>query len=57
MSKMIITDQCESCKHGTIDDRNKARIKVMCSKKEKMYYFGQCIPCDDHEKKTEINYN
>ena len=53
MSKMIITDQCEYCKYGTIDDTNKARIKVKCSKKEKVYYFGQCIPCDDHEKRQK----
>ena len=53
MSNMIITSQCEECKYGTIDDSNKARVKVICSKKEKVYYFGQCIPCDDREKRTE----
>lgn len=28
--KMINTSECEKCKHGTVDDTNKARVKVHC---------------------------
>lgn len=28
--KMINTSECERCKHGTVDDTNKARVKVHC---------------------------
>ena len=53
MSEVIITSQCEHCRYGSIDDSNKARIKVYCSFKEKEYYYGQCIPCDYYEKRRE----
>lgn len=48
---MILTSECENCKYGTVDDSNKAKVKVYCSIKEKSYYYGQCIPCDN---KTSI---
>lgn len=50
---MIITSQCESCRHCIINDENKAKIKVICLKKDKTYYFGQCIPCDYYERILE----
>ena len=49
--EMIITSQCESCTYGTIDDTNKARIKVYCEVKDKTYCYGQCIPCDNYNRK------
>lgn len=55
MSNIIITSQCESCKYGTIDDSNKARIKVICNYKNKTYYYGACIPCDYYEKRKDNN--
>ena len=54
MSKMIITSECETCAYGIINDENKARVKVYCSDKEKEYYFGTCIPCDNYIKKKEV---
>ena len=33
--KMINTSECEKCKHGTVDDTNKARVKVHCDIKNK----------------------
>lgn len=49
MSSMIITSECEHCKYGIIDDSNKARIMVYCSYRDKKYFYGQCIPCEDKE--------
>ena len=51
--KMINTSECEHCKYGEVDDTNKARVKVHCSKKNKDYIYGACIPCEEKEKKNE----
>ena len=48
---MIITSECEECRYGSIDDTNKARVMVHCSYRDKYYFYGQCIPCEDKEKK------
>lgn len=53
MSKVINTAQCETCESGFIDDTNKARVKVTCSTKEKTYYYGQCIQCDEYRKRKK----
>lgn len=50
---MIITSECEKCVHSTIDETNKAKIIVYCAIKDKYYYFGQCIPCEYRELKSE----
>ncbi len=51
MNMIICGRDCENCVHGIIDDKNVARIKVYCDAKEKSFWFGQCIPCDDKKKK------
>ena len=48
---MVITSECEHCKYGTIDDSNKAKVMVYCELREKGYIYGQCIPCDDFNKR------
>lgn len=48
---MIITSECEQCQYGIINDTDKARIKVICTFKDKEYYFGQYIPCDNKIRK------
>lgn len=53
MSEIIITSVCEECEYGTVDDSNKARVKVYCSYKDKEYNFGQCVPCDNYTKRRE----
>ena len=50
MSNMILTSECEKCAYGSVDDSNKARVKVKCSIKGKEYHWGQCIPCDTFKK-------
>lgn len=44
--KMINTNECEKCNHGIIDESDKAKIIVICKRKNKEYYYGQCVPCD-----------
>lgn len=53
MSTVIITSQCEFCKYGSLDETDKARVKVMCDYKNKTYYYGACIPCDYYEERKE----
>lgn len=54
---MILTSECEECKYGTIDESNKARIKVICAYKNKEYHYGQCIPCENKIKKSGGHLN
>lgn len=51
---MITTDECENCKFGTVIETSKSDIKVFCAIKDKTYYYGQCIPCNNKvEEKDE----
>lgn len=49
--KIICTSECEDCKKGTLDDSNKARLKIYCAVKDKNLYFGQMVQCGYKEKK------
>ena len=51
----INSTECTTCKNGLLDDSNKARIKVYCKLKDKTYYYGQYIQCDNKEKKKDGN--
>lgn len=48
--RIICTSKCTKCKYGTVNDNNKARIKVYCDRKKKEYWYGQMIPCDEKGK-------
>ena len=50
---MINTSECEECRFGVIKEESKAVVKVYCSIKDKEYYYGQCISCEN-KKKTEV---
>lgn len=50
---MILTSECEECRYGIIDDRDRSKIKVFCKDKDKEYYYGQCIPCENKTKKVK----
>ncbi len=53
MANMIITSECEQCPESIINDEDKARVTVYCRAKDKMYFWGQCIPCDYKEKRKK----
>lgn len=50
---MITTSECIDCEHGSVCEDNKQ--KVHCSYKNKDYFFGQRIPCEDKTKKIGAN--
>lgn len=41
---------CEDCKFATVLDDDKRKIIVHCGARDKNYYWGQCIPCNDKVK-------
>ena len=50
---MINTSECEDCIYGTIHEESKAIVRVYCSVKDKTYFFGQCIPCENKRKRAK----
>lgn len=48
---MIITSECEDCFYGSTFTDEKGRLRVLCSARDKTYWFGQCIPCEDKKKR------
>lgn len=44
---MIISSECEKCEYGTIDHTDKSKMTIYCSRKDKKYYYGQYISCDN----------
>lgn len=51
--EVITTDQCETCVSGDIIEESKARIYVYCKLRDKTYFFGQCIACDDYKRRKD----
>lgn len=51
---MIITSECEECEHGIINENAPTKIKVFCKDRNKEYYYGQCISCDNKTKKRTV---
>lgn len=49
--KIICTSECVDCIHCEINEIDKAHIKIYCEKKEKEYWYGQYIPCDEWRNK------
>lgn len=47
----VTTDKCDKCKFGEIDYSDKSRIIVYCKARDKKYFYGQRVPCEDYEKK------
>jgi hypothetical protein len=54
MTMIICGRDCENCVHSEIDDKNIARIKVFCAAKDKSFWYGQCIPCEDKQIRRNI---
>ena len=54
MSDVILTNQCENCRYGTVIEESKSVIKVYCSNKERRFFWGQYIQCDNFTKKEIV---
>lgn len=49
MSMIIAGEECEQCLHSEIKDDDKSRIMVYCKARDKWYYWGQYVPCENQE--------
>ena len=47
---LICSDICVNCINGILDESDKAKVKIICSLKEKEYYYGQYVNCDEFKK-------
>ena len=52
---MILTSECEECKYGIIKEDDPAQIRVFCKDRNREYYYGQCIPCENKTKRRKSN--
>lgn len=50
---IIVGVDCMDCIYSSVDDSNKARIKVYCNAREKQYWWGQNIQCEDMKSKEK----
>lgn len=48
---MIITSECEKCRHSEVIEQSKRDVWVKCKVTDKLYRYGQCIDCDNKEKR------
>lgn len=48
---VITTDKCEQCVYGQIEEVSKAEIYICCQQRDKKYFYGQSISCEDFKKK------
>lgn len=51
---IIVTSECEKCIHSVLDESDKSKVKIYCKVKDKVYYWGQCIPCGYKEFKKNV---
>ena len=52
---IIVGEKCQDCIYADIDDSNKAKIIVHCDFRDKKYFWGQCISCEDYKKNEQNN--
>lgn len=52
---VIITSECEECRYGEVIEQSKRDIWVKCKVHDKLYRYGQCIQCEDKEKRNGRN--
>ena len=53
MTETITTDECKECAYGEIIEESKKHIKVHCTYRNRTYFYGQRIPCEDKKRKEE----
>ena len=46
---IIIGKECGNCRYCTEMEDELGRAKIYCGKRDKTYWYGQCVPCEDKE--------
>lgn len=44
---VIAGKECEKCEYGILYQDNRNRLKVYCDRKDREYFYGARIPCED----------
>jgi len=50
MDTITVGKECENCRHYQLIEESKKDIYVYCAARDKKYYYGTRISCDDKEK-------
>jgi len=50
---IIVTSQCEKYIYSPINEENRPKITVYCGCKEKSYYWGRCVTCNNYKPEKE----
>lgn len=53
MQTIICGKDCDDCKYASFNEKDKARVIVHCAARNRNYYYGQSVQCDDKERKEE----
>lgn len=49
---IIAGKDCEKCEYCTMYQDERDRLKVYCDAKDREYYYGARIPCEDKKVET-----
>lgn len=47
---IIVGRDCEGCVYCDVREESKSKVYIFCDYKNKRYFYGQCIPCDNKRK-------
>jgi len=50
MKYIVAGSDCDKCAYSTVFEDDKGRLKVYCEYKNREYYYGSRIPCEDFKK-------
>jgi hypothetical protein len=51
MAMIIAGKDCEKCAYSQINDSDKGNIVVHCEARDRIYHWGQYVPCEDLKKR------
>lgn len=51
MVVITTSEDCLECVHGTVVKNSKSDIRIVCDARDKEYFYGQRLVCDDKEMK------
>ena len=49
MPIIIAGQDCDNCIYATVEEETKGRVKIHCDARDRRYWWGQNVPCDDKE--------
>ena len=55
MKYILAGQDCSLCDYSTVFEDDKGRLKAYCEKRDKEYYFGERIPCEDKQINKQKN--